>query len=53
MNNNEVRNENRQARKTANGKVKLICLECGKTKAVSPSAVDPRCACGSVDLDVL
>jgi len=34
-------------------KVKLVCLECGRKKSVSPNAVDPRCSCGSVDLEVL
>jgi hypothetical protein len=34
------------------GKVAMVCQECGKTKAVSPEALDPRCSCGSVDLEV-
>ena len=34
-------------------KVKMVCLECGRKKSVSPNAVDPRCSCGSVDLEVL
>lgn len=33
-------------------KVKLQCQECGRMKSVSPDAVDPRCKCGSVDLEV-
>jgi hypothetical protein len=35
------------------GKVAMVCQECGKTKAVSPDAkLEPRCSCGSVDLEV-
>jgi len=34
-------------------KIKMVCLECGKTKLVSPNTLtEPRCKCGSVDLDV-
>lgn len=50
MNNDRARNT--RIDRQANGKVMLVCLECGKTKKVSPNAIDPRCACGSVDLDV-
>jgi hypothetical protein len=38
--------------KTANEKTKVECLECGRKFAVSPINPDPRCTCGSVDLDV-
>jgi endogenous inhibitor of DNA gyrase (YacG/DUF329 family) len=35
-------------------KIKMVCLECGKKKDVSPNAkTEPRCSCGSVDLDVV
>jgi endogenous inhibitor of DNA gyrase (YacG/DUF329 family) len=34
-------------------RIKMVCLECGKTKLVSVNAkTEPRCSCGSVDLDV-
>jgi hypothetical protein len=42
--------------KLSNGEersIKLICLECGRKRSVSPNAIDPRCSCGSVDLEVL
>ena len=51
MNNDMARNT--RIERKPDSRVKLVCLECGKTKTVSPNAIDPRCACGSVDLDVL
>ena len=34
-------------------KIRMVCLECGKTKFVSPNTqTELRCSCGSVDLDV-
>jgi hypothetical protein len=34
-------------------RIKLVCLECGKTKKVSCNAkTEPRFSCGSVDLEV-
>jgi hypothetical protein len=54
---NQIRNENRQSKSPATStlkvKLRVFCLECGRKKSVSPNAVDPRCSCGSVDLEVL
>ena len=45
MNNDMARNT--RIERKPDGKVKLVCLECGKTKKVGPNAIDPRCACGA------